>query len=155
MFDSETIGDTRHVPQQPSTPEVLGDLFGEHLNVLGTWSFPAVATSVRAARHVVEESLAPHAFAATDDAILVVSELVTNAVVHAASTVTVTLEMWQRAFRLIVDDVHPEVPQILEPSIDADGGRGLGIVDSVALAWGSEPIETGKRLWAAFATHSE
>lgn len=158
MFGSGFIGNTRDVPQQPSTPEALSELCGEYLRILGTWQFPAVSTSVRAARHSVAESLAPHTFAAAEDAVLVVSELVTNSVVHAASTVTVTLELWERAFRLVVDDVHPDVPELsdvdVDVDVDADSGRGLGIIEAVALAWGSETNNTGKRLWAAFATHS-
>jgi len=142
------------VPQQPSTPEALRKICGEHIQDLGQWKFPAVAVSVRAARQAVADILTPHNFSCADDAVLVVSELVTNSVVHAASGVTVTVELWQQAFRLVVDDVHPDVPEISEPGESDDSGRGLGIVDSVSLAWGSETIESGKRLWAAFATHS-
>lgn len=116
------------------------------------WTFPAALESTRAARHVVtaalEKSGSPHL---ADDAALVVTELATNAVVHAHSGFRVTLTLRQDAIRISVHD-----DQSL-PAADGGGAvavlpaaplHGLGAVAALAARWGADPAGTGKDVWA-------
>lgn len=84
-----------------------------------------------------------------DTAMLVVSELVTNAVVHAATPAELRAEWADGVLRLEVLDhaeASPPDPRIASP--DDEGGRGLFLVDALSAAWGVEPSESGKVVWA-------
>jgi hypothetical protein len=116
------------------------------------WTFPAALESTRAARHVVtaalEQSGSPHL---ADDGALVVTELATNAVVHAHSGFRVTLTLQQDAIRISVHDDQPL------PAVDGTDAvavlpakplHGLGAVAALAARWGAEPAGAGKHVWA-------
>ena len=118
------------------------------------WTFPAALESTRAARHVttaaLEQSGSPQL---ADDAALVVTELATNAVVHAHSGFRVTLTLQQDVIRISVHDEQPL------PAVDgadaiavlpAEPLHGLGAVAALATRWGAEPTGTGtgKYVWA-------
>jgi anti-sigma regulatory factor (Ser/Thr protein kinase) len=82
---------------------------------------------------------------------LVVSELVTNAVEHARSTVELALALVDRTtVRVEVADDGPGQPVVLDPGIGDEAGRGLVIVDGLVDRWGIErdPARPGKRVWA-------
>jgi anti-sigma regulatory factor (Ser/Thr protein kinase) len=88
------------------------------------------------------------------DALLVVDELVTNAVMHADTPIVVTLEHSSDACRCVVSDrgITGSLPRLVER---ADGtGRGLRVVNAVASAWGVERSEAGTTVWADIATAS-
>lgn len=79
---------------------------------------------------------------------LLVSELVTNAVVHAGSDVEVAVRLLTGSVRIEVVDRSPTVE--LSPSTPGDrdeSGRGLLLVETLASAWGVEPMERGKSVW--------
>jgi anti-sigma regulatory factor (Ser/Thr protein kinase) len=81
--------------------------------------------------------------------LLVVSELVTNAVVHAGSAPEVVATHRRRRVRVEVydDDVSP--PVVREPgTLDSRGGFGLAMVAALSDRWGWEPTAGGKRVWA-------
>lgn len=89
------------------------------------------------------------------DLALAVSELVTNAVMHTAtSTIAVTLRhtVTNRHGRVAIevhdDDTDGEVA-IVDPALAPGrlGGQGLRVVDQVADRWGSRPTEAGKTVW--------
>lgn len=84
-----------------------------------------------------------------DAVLVVVSELVTNAVLHGGTEVEVLVDLRDDGVRLEVrdgDPSHPPVPR--EPSPRAVGGRGLGIVDALADEWGWQRTgEDGKVVW--------
>jgi len=83
------------------------------------------------------------------DGVVIVSELVTNAVVHAASRCELRLSNHRRSVRVAVVDFGPGTPEPLAPSDERIGGRGLQIVDSMATAWGVDGLEDGRKLvWA-------
>jgi anti-sigma regulatory factor (Ser/Thr protein kinase) len=77
-----------------------------------------------------------------DEAILLVSELFTNSLRHSGSglpgeTVTVTVTVGVGAVRVeVADRSGPGVPELRPASADAEGGRGLGIVEKLAERWG-------------------
>lgn len=83
-----------------------------------------------------------------DDVQLLVSELVTNAVVHAGSEVEVAVRLLAGSVRIEVVDRAPV--DTLAPSAPTDHdehGRGLLLVETMASAWGVEPLEGGKSVW--------
>jgi anti-sigma regulatory factor (Ser/Thr protein kinase) len=80
-----------------------------------------------------------------DDALLVVTELVTNVVMHTASDPVVVADFDDHRLRIEVHDHDPHGPV---PAPAAASGRfGLTILDSLCDAWGWEPTEFGKRVW--------
>jgi anti-sigma regulatory factor (Ser/Thr protein kinase) len=83
------------------------------------------------------------------DAAMVVTELVANAVDHARTESTLTVCRDGRALRLSVRDARPCSPPRPRP-IDprAARGRGLQMVDALAAEWGVTPHQDGKTVWA-------
>jgi hypothetical protein len=82
------------------------------------------------------------------DAQLVVSELATNAVVHAGSPFSVTVRCDGSAIRISVHDWNAAPPVLRDSAPLARSGKGLRLVDAVARDWGFEPAPDGKTVWA-------
>ena len=83
-----------------------------------------------------------------DDAELLVSELVTNAVLHARSESRIDVERADGSVRVTVYDNSPALPRLRNYGADAVTGRGLLLVDRLAREWGVEKIaEKGKGIW--------
>lgn len=105
--------------------------------------------SPREARKFVGDVLASWGCAASADvAQLMVSELVTNAVLHGhchESTVTVRDE--EGSVKVIVTDPEPTPPSVTDAGPLVPGGQGMNIVDALADRWGVEPCPTGKAVW--------
>ncbi len=79
---------------------------------------------------------------------LLTSELVTNAVVHAGTEVQIILEAHHETLHVEVIDLTDRAPVVrLTPYDDLQTGRGLAVLDSVARAWGVDPLERGKSVW--------
>jgi anti-sigma regulatory factor (Ser/Thr protein kinase) len=81
-----------------------------------------------------------------DDALLMVSELVTNVVRHTGSDPMIVATFDDHRLRIEVHDSDPGAPVPVAPS--ADGGFGLSILDNLCDMWGWEPTHSGKRVWA-------
>jgi anti-sigma regulatory factor (Ser/Thr protein kinase) len=84
--------------------------------------------------------------------ILLVSELVTNAVVHTGCPAVLRLSLPHMAaesatVRLEVADRSDRAPVSRCADDDATGGRGLALVDGLADRWGWSPEGAGKRIW--------
>ena len=77
------------------------------------------------------------------------TEVVTNAVLHAGTPVRIVLEQEVPSGRLRceVSDDSPVRPRMRRHSTEATTGRGLQLLDSVAAAWGVEPLAAGKTVW--------
>jgi anti-sigma regulatory factor (Ser/Thr protein kinase) len=103
----------------------------------------------RLARQALSEWLAGVACSdkATLDALLVVSELTTNAVVHAGSAVTIVASFDDGRLRIEVHDRDRTPPHVRDQA-DADGGWGLRLVATVVDGWGWMPTPAGKQVWA-------
>ncbi len=85
----------------------------------------------------------------SEDAILVVGELTSNALRHAATRFLLAVEQSDDEVGLRVSDAGPGLPLAKAPDAEGVGGRGLVIVETVAKAWGfrSDP-KGGKTVWA-------
>jgi serine phosphatase RsbU (regulator of sigma subunit)/anti-sigma regulatory factor (Ser/Thr protein kinase) len=84
----------------------------------------------------------------TDEAQLVVSELVTNAILHGGGCTDVTVLPIDGGIRIEIADGRPLPPVLGFTSDEAMTGRGLRLVGSMAARWGAEPRGTGKIVWA-------
>ena len=84
---------------------------------------------------------------AYDDAALVVTELVTNAVRHTGTPCMLTVTLDGEGLRLAVRDEGPLPPALLD---DRQRGAGLRIVTTLARHWGVVPHADGKTVWARF-----
>jgi hypothetical protein len=82
-----------------------------------------------------------------EDAALVVSESVTNAVTHACSTPRLCVSIADSRLLVEVHDASRAPPELRAPTA-AGGGQGLRIIDAVADACGWSPTSTGKVVWA-------
>ncbi|MDG6107143.1 SpoIIE family protein phosphatase [Dactylosporangium aurantiacum] len=80
-----------------------------------------------------------------DDALLLLDEVITNAIQHTVGDVTVELRLGE-LLRVTVHDASTRPPQPRDPDADTDNGRGLFIIERLAAAWGSEPVPTGGKL---------
>ena len=82
------------------------------------------------------------------DAELVVSELVTNSVLHGESPIVVRVRQSGDRVRIEVEDAGRNLPMMVSQRSDAMTGRGLPLVAAVASGWGVEPASPGKVVWA-------
>ncbi len=97
------------------------------------------AAMVGVARRAVDTWLRERGCSTGDDAVLVLSELVTNALVHAADGCTIEARHRDDLLRLEVRDRSPEAPVMKQVGPTDIGGLGLVVVDAVAEEWGWEP----------------
>ncbi|MFF7642841.1 ATP-binding protein [Streptomyces canus] len=127
------------------------------------WLLPAVAESARSARRQVAAQLTDWGLPrVVDDATLIVSELVTNAVCHGAGPV------WH-ALRYVTGDGATDVVRLevgdhgqgwggtsVPPAREGDlscGGRGLSLVEALASRWGAWCLPHGFVVWVDMSGH--
>ncbi len=118
-----------------------------------SWTVWRVPEAVRHARRFTRRTLRVWGVMEESDAILlVVSELVTNALVHTDGQVRLDLTLINDRLRIAVADVSPRTP-IKPTSIgwEATGGRGILLVEALSAAWGTVPVSGGKQVWAEIA----
>ena len=119
-------------------------------------TFPASTASVPAARRFVRATLeAAGCLAAWDAAQVLVSELATNAVLHARTSFTVEVERTAAAVRVSVADRSPVLPTPRSYGTDSTTGRGMRLVATIALAWGAERTPDGKAVWFDVAAEGD
>ncbi len=83
-----------------------------------------------------------------DDGQLVVTELATNAAVHAGSDFTVTLSRRGAGVRVVVGDTSRLTPLPSDPAMASLGGHGLHLVGALTSRWGHDLVPGGKVVWA-------
>jgi anti-sigma regulatory factor (Ser/Thr protein kinase) len=122
------------------------------------WTFPAEPGAVRAARSVVRQALEQWGLTAVSDVtVLLVSELVTNALRYASGPIGVRM-----GFRRDVDGDAPvllvevsdpvdEPPRERRAAPEDEGGRGLQLVARASLRWGTRRGTAGKSVWFELA----
>jgi anti-sigma regulatory factor (Ser/Thr protein kinase) len=119
--------------------------------------FPAVPSSIPAARAWVREELARRGCdeGGVDAAVLLVSELATNVVQHTASgRFGVCLDVAGDRIEIAVQDRDRSTAGALGVPVERDGwvedGRGLEVVSAVSHAWGVVGTKDGKWVWCAY-----
>jgi anti-sigma regulatory factor (Ser/Thr protein kinase) len=106
-----------------------------------------------ARRFVETASCDAHNASVLDDALLLISELVTNAVRHGAPPVTAEIEcIGTSGMRVRVTDGSAQDVEAKHPDQWDESGRGLELVDLVSTEWGVEPHSSGKVVWFALQT---
>ncbi|GAA1809917.1 SpoIIE family protein phosphatase [Planosporangium flavigriseum] len=122
-----------------------------------------------AIRHITAEERAVHdarRFAAgvlddwdvsnarASEIVLLVSELVTNAIVYGRPPIELRMRRTPTHIVLEVYDSAPFLPRKLRPTPEDEHGRGLQLVAHLANRWGTRPTQDGKAVWCVFSTPS-
>ncbi|MEU8588532.1 SpoIIE family protein phosphatase [Streptomyces sp. NPDC048664] len=155
--DPRPDGD-RQLPRQervgPPPPHVDNRTRSAVITARAAASFEPVGRSVATARSFVRDTLQGWGFAdIVDDAVVLTSELVTNAVVHAGTAADVLCLRSDDGVRVEVADHYPEreIPvqtsAVSMGSPDREGGRGLQLCAALARRWGVEYTPTHKKVW--------
>jgi anti-anti-sigma regulatory factor/anti-sigma regulatory factor (Ser/Thr protein kinase) len=119
-----------------------------------------VSTAPAAARVFVRDILGYWQQALPDGgvlelAVLLANELVTNAVVHARTDLRLRLELRGDWLHIAVRDGSPRLLRTVTASPEAEGGRGLQLVEQLARAWGMHPHpDGGKVVWCTLKLYS-
>jgi anti-sigma regulatory factor (Ser/Thr protein kinase) len=113
-------------------------------------------SSAAVARQYVRDLLASEGISGTSayPAVLATSELVTNAVFHAASRIDLHVEISGGILRVEVVDYGDGCPVYSRVASDADRGRGLMVVSKVATRWGVDLESDRKSVWFEMACSS-
>jgi anti-sigma regulatory factor (Ser/Thr protein kinase) len=154
-------GSSRLVPEPPVaqsvSPQCLADLFAAIPGCVGQVLLAIGPESARAARDFTTSTLRDWQLDdLIEEAVLIASELVTNAIRHGRACSADQVELaWQRqASRVVclVTDRSPLPPVIGVADRDAESGRGLQVVEALASTWGWTMLgATSKAVWAALA----
>jgi anti-sigma regulatory factor (Ser/Thr protein kinase) len=111
-------------------------------------TLPADPVSAGVARRFVRRTLADWRLREFEDAAcLLVSELVTNAILHAASPSVLTLAFDDGVLHIEVSDSSSQRVRPRTYSREAGTGRGLMLVEALSAAWGSGATNAGKFVW--------
>ncbi|MGA5410517.1 SpoIIE family protein phosphatase [Streptomyces lavendulocolor] len=117
-------------------------------------TFEPVGRSVATARAFVRDTLQGWGYTdVVDDAVVLTSELVTNAVIHAGTAADVLCLRTENGVRIEVADRYPEREVPLQGSSrsvtdpDSENGRGLLLCAALASRWGVEYSPTRKQVW--------
>ncbi|MET8248966.1 SpoIIE family protein phosphatase [Streptomyces sp. NPDC005202] len=148
------LPDQRHEPVGPGALHVDNRTRSAVITARAAASFEPVGRSVATARSFVRDTLQGWGFGdIVDDAVVLTSELVTNAVVHAGTAADVLCLRSDDGVRIEVSDRYPEREIPLQSSavnmgsLDREGGRGLQLCAALAGRWGVEYTPTHKNVW--------
>lgn len=110
--------------------------------------FPPDGSSASAARRFVAATLGEWGLDELEEtACLLVSELVSNVVLHAETDLDVRLDRYDSRVRVEVHDRNPTLPQRKFYSPTSATGRGMVFIAELSKAWGAEPTAEGKVVW--------
>lgn len=120
---------------------------------------PMQPTAPAMARAFARESgCTQHALEVLDDALLLISELVTNSVLHGGPPIMIAIDCDGAGLHVRVRDgstAAPTTPQTAEH--DAENGRGLTLVQLISDTWGVQPVADdhgpGKEVWFELRRH--
>ena len=101
-----------------------------------------------AARTLTEWDVPPEPI---QDAVMIVSELVTNAICHGRPPVRLRLRKARGEVAIEVDDGDVSIPRERRPTLDSLNGRGLGIVSALSRHWTADATGTGKTVCSVIA----
>lgn len=120
----------------------LTDIARRHLLEL-----PDEAVAPMLGRRFARALLADAELSIADDVALLVSELVSNAVIHASSKPRLEVRIGRSHVRVEVRDDSPEHALPRVPDVERPGGRGLLLIETLASRWGTDRDGDGKRVW--------
>ena len=111
---------------------------------------PARAEAPRLARDATRTAVSDWGLDAEvgDTVALIVSELITNAVLHTGSSPTLRLRTSAGSVYVEVTDDDSRPPRMRDPEDDEDGGRGLHLIEALSRRWNVRTTPTGKVVWA-------
>ncbi len=109
----------------------------------------SVGEGRRFIREVLRECRRDHLSEAAE---LVISEVVTNALVHAGTEVEVAAHVGRHGVRVEVTDGSPHLPATKRYADLASTGRGLQLLEQTVDRWGVDPHDTGKTVWFELGT---
>jgi anti-sigma regulatory factor (Ser/Thr protein kinase) len=108
--------------------------------------------AIRRARKTVSDQLWAWGLSGiVDDAEIITSELVTNAIEHGGGVVELRVAALPHRVRISVIDASPDVPKVATDRGLQVGGRGLALVERLAADWGHDVGPDGKEVWAELA----
>ncbi|HVD27942.1 MAG TPA: ATP-binding protein [Mycobacteriales bacterium] len=110
---------------------------------MGELRLPPAAESVPAARRFARNQLRDSS-CDTETAALLVSEVVTNAVLHGRSAEFLDVEDRGASAYVSVSDASPMPPRVHNFAVESATGRGLRLVDQLAQRWGVDAAASGK-----------
>ncbi|WP_055531653.1 SpoIIE family protein phosphatase [Streptomyces graminilatus] len=124
-----------------------------------SWTVWRVPEAVRHSRRFTRRTLRawsaagePDIHQNMDTVLLVVSELVTNALVHTDGRVRLDLTLFNGRLRVAVADNSPRTPvKSTNLGWEATGGRGILLVEAMSAVWGTVPVSGGKQVWSEIA----
>jgi anti-sigma regulatory factor (Ser/Thr protein kinase) len=110
-------------------------------------------TSAREARAFVRMAMEGRVSDETlEDLLLLASEMVSNVIRHARTPLTVSVEAHRTFVLITVTDGAVPFDAGPPPAIDAESGRGMGIIASISRRWGVGDTPVGKSIWAEVDT---
>lgn len=112
---------------------------------------PPQPSSASRARALAREQIAGLPGETIDTVALLVTELVTNAVLHARTDLHLEVEVRPQAVVLRVSDGSARTPVVRHYRTDDVTGRGVALVEALATRWGVETTPTGKCVWCEIA----
>jgi PAS domain S-box-containing protein len=114
----------------PPDPRAIHDARGFATSTLTQWALPSDIVA---------------------DAVLIASELVTNAIVYGRPPIQLRLRATNHELAIEVDDRASAMPRKLRAGPEDVRGRGLGIVANLASRWAARPDGRGKTVWSTLA----
>ena len=113
---------------------------------------PTGSTSPTVARAFARRSgCTAHSLEILDDALLLISELVTNSLSHGGPPIVLAIECDGEGLRVQVRDGSPTLPTPRTAGDDDERGRGLSLVNLIASTWGVDAVQDkhglGKQVW--------
>jgi anti-sigma regulatory factor (Ser/Thr protein kinase) len=113
-------------------------------------TLPPSGRSAAAARRTLERALDDAQLGELlDEALLLVTELVTNAIVHAGTDIELRIDTSGGGLRVEVVDRSPGSLPVIRPAPaeTREGGRGVFLLDALATEWGTRHFSEGKSVW--------
>ena len=108
---------------------------------------PRLEAATQARRHVRQKLVAWELDDLVDPVVLLTSEVVTNALLHAGTVITVAVRRDGQGVRVEVGDGSGVQPVQRRRSTTATTGRGVQLLESVSDGWGSTAVAEGKLVW--------
>lgn len=129
-------------PATPGAPAMCQDTPRAELRLPLSDEAPAIARDF-----LRSSSCGTHQSEVVEDAVLLVSELVTNSVKHGGPPVVVGVDCDGDALQVRVRDGSPAMPAARDALQTDESGRGLALVKTISADWGVDPEADGKHVW--------